>query len=76
MQNKKMTIVLSIIGVLKSIVVIAQAIFSKILIDKAVNNENLLFTSLIFLVLLLLLTFTYTQKYCVVAAVKLAYVAA
>lgn len=57
MQNKKMTIVLSIIGVLKSIVVIAQAIFSKILIDKAVNKENLLFTSLIFLFLLLLLTF-------------------
>ena len=57
MQNKKMTIVLSIIGVLKSIVVIAQAIFSKILIDKAVNNENLLFTILIFLFLLLLLTF-------------------
>lgn len=55
MQNKKMTIVLSIIGMLKSIVVIAQAIFSKILIDEAVNKGNVLLFSVIFLLLLLIL---------------------
>lgn len=52
MKNKKFIVVLSLINVIRSMLLVLQALFSKFLIDDVVNGRDFLLTSIIFISLI------------------------
>lgn len=57
MKNKKYIFILSLINIIRSILLIFEALYSKTLINSAINNTDFLKTSIIFISIIILLIF-------------------